>query len=395
MATKKMLSENSSALAEKIATTCRAGNVPIIWGDPGIGKTAMVEQLAKEVDRKLFVVIGSTMEPTDVAGLPVPQEGEDGVLESRYTDPDFLAFVRKYDGEVILLFDEFLSTPPVVQNSLLTAIQSRRLPGGRFLPDNVWMILASNPMEQTLDGTELSLPMSNRLVHFYAEVDNQFFLRNFPSNFGKGFLNRAEADIRAIITGFLTRNPAMIHDMPEVGSGYVGGWCSPRSWDNLARQVAMYEEGFNNPKIKMDFVATVGEDAYLAFATYFLNDKLPAPSEILADPKGAVAWEDLKSDQIYAILAGVSSFAPDNPENIIETLLAITNVYAEASKRLSPDGLAVSCGLLESLFLRTRVKDELRDGTGDVLKKSKIHKEIIKKLMATPFLDFLKKLKLA
>lgn len=71
----------------------------------------MVEQLAKDAKRKLFVVIGSTMEPTDIAGLPVPQEGKDGFIQSRYTDPDFLAFVRKYKGEVVLLFDEFLSTP--------------------------------------------------------------------------------------------------------------------------------------------------------------------------------------------------------------------------------------------------------------------------------------------
>lgn len=391
----KMLSEHSSALAEKIAITCKAGNVPIIWGDPGIGKTAMVEQLAKDAKRKLFVVIGSTMEPTDIAGLPVPQEGKDGFIQSRYTDPDFLAFVRKYKGEVVLLFDEFLSTPPVVQNSLLTAIQSRRLPGGRFLPDNVWMILASNPMEQTLDGTELSLPMSNRLVHFNAEVDKEFFVRNFPGNFGKGFKESAEADTRAIITGFLNRNRAMIHDMPEVGSGYIGGWCSPRSWDNLARQVAMYKDGFRAPGIKMDFVGTVGEAAYIAFSSYFLNDKLPVPSEIIADPKNAVVWESLKPDQIYAIFAGVSSVVPDKPENLAKTLLGIAQVYAEASKHLSPDGLAVCCGLLESLFMKTRVEYDLRDGTGDVLKKNEIYKQLLKILLDTPFLDYMKKHNLA
>ena len=390
----KILSEHSSALAEKIAITCKAGNVPIIWGDPGIGKTAMVEQLAKDANRELFVVIGSTMEPTDIAGLPIPQEGEDGSIQSRFTDPDFLAFVRKHKGNVILLFDEFLSTPPVVQNSLLTAIQSRRLPGGRFLPDNVWMILASNPMEQTLDGTELSLPMSNRLVHFNAEVDKEFFLRNFPGNFGKGFKESAEADTRAIITGFLNRNQSMIHNMPEVGSGYIGGWCSPRSWDNLARQVAMYEDGFRAPGIKMDFVGTVGEAAYIAFSTYFLNDKRPVPSEIIADPKNTVAWEDLKPDQIYAVFAGVSSVAPDKPENLAKTLLGIAEVYAEASKRLSPDGLAVCCGLLESLFMKTRVEYDLRDGTGDVLKKNEIYKQLLKILLATPFLDYMNKQKL-
>ena len=213
------------------------------------------------------------------------------------------------------------------------------------------MILASNPMEQSLDGTELSLPMSNRLVHFYAEVDNQFFLRNFPSNFGKGFENPDEADTRAIITGFLTRNTHMIHDMPEVGSGYVGGWCSPRSWDNLARQVALYKDGFRTDGINMDLVATVGEQAYLTFATYFLNKKLPVPSEIVADPKIAFTWEKLTADQTYAIFAGVSSLAPDKRENLVENLFAITEIYIEAARRLSPDGVAVCCGLLESLFL--------------------------------------------
>ncbi len=141
----------------------------------------------------------------------------------------------------------------------------------------------------------------------------------------------------------------------------------------------------------MDFIATVGEQAYLTFAPYFLNKKLPVPSEIVADPKSAVTWEKLTSDQIYAIFEGVSSLAPDKRENLVENLFAITDVYIEASKRLSPDGVAVCCGLLESLFLKTRLEYDLRDGTGDVLKKNEIHNQIIKELMDTRFFTFLKK----
>ncbi|MDU1224225.1 hypothetical protein [Varibaculum cambriense] len=154
------------------------------------------------------------------------------------------------------------------------------------------------------------------------------------------------------------------------------------------------EDGFRAPGIKMDFVGTVGEAAYIAFSTYFLNDKLPVPSEIIADPKNTVAWEDLKPDQIYAVFARVSSVAPDKPENLAKTLLEIAEVYAEASKRLSPDGLAVCCGLLESLFMKARVQYDLRDGTGDILKKNEIYKQLLKILLATPFLDYMNKQKL-
>lgn len=101
----------------------------------------------------------------------------------------------------------------------------------------------------------------------------------------------------------------------------------------------------------MDLVATVGEQAYLTFATYFLNENLPVPSGIVADPKIAFTWEKLTADQIYAIFAGVSSLVPDKRENLVENLFAITEVYIEAARHLSPDGVAVCCGLLESLFL--------------------------------------------
>ena len=52
-------------------TVCIHTRTPVLlWGDPGIGKTATVMQLADVLNLHLEIVIASIREPTDFAGLP-------------------------------------------------------------------------------------------------------------------------------------------------------------------------------------------------------------------------------------------------------------------------------------------------------------------------------------
>jgi hypothetical protein len=49
-----------------------AADLPVLlWGEPGIGKTAALTQLAASLDLPLTTVIASVHEPTDFSGLPV------------------------------------------------------------------------------------------------------------------------------------------------------------------------------------------------------------------------------------------------------------------------------------------------------------------------------------
>ena len=43
-----------------------------IYGAPGIGKTEIVNQVGKEANMKVYTFIASTMDPSDVRGLPYP-----------------------------------------------------------------------------------------------------------------------------------------------------------------------------------------------------------------------------------------------------------------------------------------------------------------------------------
>ena len=49
-----------------------AGQVPFLWGAPGIGKTSIVREWASERGLNLIPVHLPTMEPFDLRGVPVP-----------------------------------------------------------------------------------------------------------------------------------------------------------------------------------------------------------------------------------------------------------------------------------------------------------------------------------
>lgn len=53
-------------------TLAVAADLPVLlWGEPGIGKTAALTQLAAALDLPLTTVIASVHEPSDFSGLPV------------------------------------------------------------------------------------------------------------------------------------------------------------------------------------------------------------------------------------------------------------------------------------------------------------------------------------
>ncbi len=63
----------------------------VIWGELGVGKTAMIKHVAKQIGRNITTVIASLHEPTDFKGLPVI-EGE-----VKCVPPEFLTNLKDND----------------------------------------------------------------------------------------------------------------------------------------------------------------------------------------------------------------------------------------------------------------------------------------------------------
>ncbi|MEU2876313.1 hypothetical protein ABZ651_08075, partial [Streptomyces sp. NPDC007070] len=92
-------------------TLAVAADLPVLlWGEPGIGKTAALTQLAASLDLPLTTVIASVHEPSDFSGLPIV--GDDPAVEGVPMAPPQWAVELVRAGRGLLFLDELLSPSP-------------------------------------------------------------------------------------------------------------------------------------------------------------------------------------------------------------------------------------------------------------------------------------------
>lgn len=131
---------------------------PMLVGKPGIGKTQFVNELARKKNVKVFHLILSQANPSEVCGMVMP--GPDNT--TRIFDPQWASDLQ--DGDILFL-DEVLKAPKATLNSCLTMIEERRLSSGTHLP-KVAMFAAANP---TKTMNQLEPEIKQRLVQVEVE----------------------------------------------------------------------------------------------------------------------------------------------------------------------------------------------------------------------------------
>lgn len=127
-------------ILEKVYSTesLRKTIVPLFIGNPGLGKTVLIEEFAKEKGVTLVELITSQMSPFEISGIAMPDKDEKKMM---YYNFDKLENLK--DGD-ILFFDELLNGNPVVLNACLTILEQRKFISGKPLP-NILIIAAANP----------------------------------------------------------------------------------------------------------------------------------------------------------------------------------------------------------------------------------------------------------
>lgn len=117
--------------------------IPLFYGNPGLGKTVMIEDFAKNLGVNLVPVIASQRMPNEISGLCMPL-----VEEKRMTYFDYDLFTQLKDGDIIS-FDEITNTNIMILNACLTILEQRTLISGKKLPD-VMIVAAGNPQGATI-----------------------------------------------------------------------------------------------------------------------------------------------------------------------------------------------------------------------------------------------------
>ncbi|MFC3960593.1 AAA family ATPase [Nocardia jiangsuensis] len=300
-------------------TLAVAADLPVLlWGEPGIGKTAALTQLAATLDLPLTSVIASVHEPSDFSGLPVigADPATDGVPMA---PPDWaVRLVRA--GRGLLFLDELSTAPPAVQAALLRLVLERRI-GALRLPDGVRIVAAANPRASAADGWELSPPLANRFVHLHWTHDHDVVVRGLGGTWPRATLPVLDPEkfaeavtfARRAVCELLAARPLLVHRLPSGETQRGGAWPSPRSWEMTVRLVAFATaSGVGREVLSLLVRGAVGDGPGFELLSSMDRMDLPDPETLLADPAAAELPE--RGDLRQAALDGVVAAVRKRPE---------------------------------------------------------------------------------
>ncbi|MFE2552119.1 AAA family ATPase [Streptomyces sp. NPDC059355] len=295
-------------------TLAVAADLPVLlWGEPGIGKTAALTQLAASLDLPLTTVIASVHEPSDFSGLPII--GDDPALHGVPMAPPDWAVRLVRAGRGLLFLDELSTAPPAVQAALLRLVLERRIVALR-LPPGVRIVAAANPRSSAADGWELSPPLANRFVHLQWTHDHDVVVRGLGGTWPRATLPRLDPSqlpravdhARRAVCGLLAARPTLVHRLPSGETRRGGPWPSPRSWEMTLHLIAFATAAGSSRDVLSQLVrGTVGDGAGLELLASLDRMDLPDPEELLADPAAAVLPErgDLRQAALDAVVEAV------------------------------------------------------------------------------------------
>jgi MoxR-like ATPase len=281
---------------------------PMLWGPHGIGKSASVRQVAKELGYDLYNVILSQKEAVDLAGVLYTREDKE--LKLSVTDnhpPKWFADACK-KGKFVLFLDEFNMARKEVMNAAFELVLDRRLNNIK-LPDDVVIICAGNPDDERYDVTPMSESLRDRLMHIMVEADLDSWHEYAKSS-----------GINSEVIQFLRNNPqcAGTTDKRDL-SLPVEIKHSLRSWERLSEISKL-----NIPdRVKIEcYSGIVGSEMALLF-TKSLNEATITPEEIveMSDEtiervKGYLSGDKIRFDKIDMAIRNFGDWARASSENM-------------------------------------------------------------------------------
>ena len=226
----------------------------MIWGAPGIGKSSIVAQVARENQLEFIDLRLSQLAPTALRGLPVAIAETDNSAQglSTWYPPEFLP----REGKGILFLDELNMAPPAMQGVAQQLILDRQV-GAYRVPEGWFIWAAGNRKEDRASVFAMPSPLANRFLHLNVEVD-------FESFKAYALLNSFHEQIIA----FLSYRTNLLHYLDPQNPA----WPSPRSWEMAS----------SLHQVNLDITSAVGEAATAEFNAFVsLYDNLPNLREIL------------------------------------------------------------------------------------------------------------------
>ena len=200
-----------------------------IKGAPGTAKSALIAEIAKNMNLRLFDFRGSEVDSNEIIGIPRPIE-KNGYQVMSYFLPEWAVDAnnpgvnpktgKDYEGSMIF-FDELNRSSLAVRQAMMKMLNERKIGTHFSFNDNVYFSAAGNLGDK--DGCEvedLDPAMNNRL----CIMDHVLTVAEW--------VDYAESiNLNQFVVGFLKNNVSKINEKSEKSDAFG----SYRSWTNLAK----------------------------------------------------------------------------------------------------------------------------------------------------------------
>jgi hypothetical protein len=217
------------------------GEVPLIVGETGIGKTALAKDIAHENNWSLVVIDGNLLKEGEIGGLPtiesyirINHNGDK--VEKKTTVYAVHNKLREIDeeiskGKTVLLFiDEINRCEHTVQQELMNLILNREINGYK-LHEGVKIVAAMNP------SSKYGADSDYQVIDMDAAQENRFVWLHLEPDYMQWLDWAIAAGIEQKVVEFISTFPEYLHKINEDDIR-----ATPRSYERISGIYTIYKQ---------------------------------------------------------------------------------------------------------------------------------------------------------
>ena len=284
-----------------------------IWGAPGIGKSAIVEEFAHSLGLECVSLLGSQLAPEDIIGVPQIKDGF-----SQFCPPRSIARQEPY----VLFLDELNACTSEVQKAFYSLIHERRI-GEYHLPEGSIVLGAGNRAQDNAITRPMSSALINRMFHVELTASPRLWLEW-----------AGQHNIHPYVYDYITSRPDHLWSRPPKSEE---PFSTPRAWHMLSDAIHSW-----GPDIDVDSLRVLAAGCLTPqHATQFLAYIRQIRSQYALDK----------------ILSGQQPW-PDKPEERDVLYFLAQSLRARLVKELPPERSRLSA---DSRALVLQAKDRITE----------------------------------
>lgn len=243
-----------------------------IWGPPGVGKSSLVDQFARQLGLDCVALLGSQLAPEDLIGIPKI----DGNV-SRFYPPAMI--VR--DREFVLFIDELNIASQEIQKAFYSLILDKRIGEYRLPPGSI-IIGAGNRAHDAALAKQMPSALVNRMVHVHLKASHREWL-DWAQEHG----------IHPWVLDYIRSRPTQL--ATEVPPAKEEPFSTPRSWHCVSDALHSFGDGIAPDHLDALLFGSLTRDHAVGFKAFL--KQIRNKFSVYKILKGEEAWPAAPEDR--------------------------------------------------------------------------------------------------